>query len=760
MKYRLLLQACLYVLAILAGACIHAQQTGIRGRVIDRNTGESLPGVNIVIDSTRLAVSDDEGYFHHDPGAGMHSLVFTYIGYRAKTISLKTDSGELVKLTVYLQPVSIELNTAVISASRYEQRLSDVVVSMEVLPSSYIETVNTMNLDESLSLVPGMDIIDGQANIRGGSGYTYGAGSRVLVLLDGLPILTGGVDDVKWNSLPTEIIEQAEIIKGASSALYGSSALNGVVNLRTARPGIKPLTRASFSMGAYMKPKREEMAWFWDRNPLFGNLQFSHLRKAGPFDLSVSGSGLYDEGYRQDNDMRYGRLNAGVRFSPAKTNALSAGLNTGFQMQSLSDFLIWQDADSGAYMQNPEAVSPMEGKRFNLDPYAVYFDASGGRHSLNTRIYVVENQFDEDADKNNNSTVYLGEYRYQKAFFDRLNCSVGAVFSYTESKTSLYGNHFGSTQALYAQLDYTFFGRLGSSLGFRWERYTLDNTDKASRPVFRAGMNYRAAEKTFLRTSIGQGYRYPSMAEKYTSTSLGGLRIFPNPGLEPETGWSAEIGIKQGFSRSHWSGFVDLAGFWTEYDNMIEFVFGIHHPANEPPGIEYVGFKSLNTGKARINGIDVSTGGRGMAGPLAIQYFAGYTFMNPLDLSPDDTDSTGGEDQILKYRYKHAAKGDISISFRKVELGITGVYRSFMERIDEAFEENILGQYFFPGLKEYRQENNTGSVIFDLRIAWQFSPASKIALHIKNLFNTEYMGRPGDIYPPQNLSLQYILQVK
>ena len=64
--------------------------------------------------------------------------------------------------------------------------------------------------------------MDGQANIRGGSGYSYGAGSRVMLLMDDLPILTGDVNEVKWNYLPVEIIGQVEVIKGASSALYGS----------------------------------------------------------------------------------------------------------------------------------------------------------------------------------------------------------------------------------------------------------------------------------------------------------------------------------------------------------------------------------------------------------------------------------------------------------------------------------------------------------------------------------------------------------
>ncbi len=743
------------LLLLLWPAFSFSQQAIIRGKVSDAHTGESLPGVNIIADSTGGTATNDEGYYELFVSEGNHLITFKYIGYREEQISLLVKPGEVVEKNILLQTQSIELNTAVISASRYEQRLSDVTVSMEVIPAKYIETINTTKLDEAISLMPGVDVIDGQANIRGGSGYSYGAGSRVLVLVDELPMLTGDVNDVKWNALPIEIIDQVEIIKGASSALYGSSALNGVINLRTISPGIKPSTTVIISGGMYMRPQREELVWWWDRNPLIGSLQFSHLRKIGPVDLSAGGSGFYDEGYRQDNYERYGRLNAGIRYHPEKIKGLSVGFNTNFQLQAVSDFLIWQDADSGAFIQNPDAVTPMHGTRFNIDPYALYFDQHDGRHSLKTRYFNIKNEFDEDPDKENGSDYFYGEYQYQKKFRNNLHISVGAAGSYTKGTSNLYGNHFGSTLAVYTQLDHKFFDRLSVSLGLRWERYTLDRTDDESKPVIRAGMNYKLFNFTFIRASFGQGYRYPSMAEKYTSTSLGALKIFPNPDLKPETGWSTEIGIKQGFILGSWTGFLDVAGFYTEYNNMMEFIFGLYKPDTvEIPTIDHIGFMSINVGKARISGVDVSLTGQGQAGPVKLQFFAGYTYMDPVDLSSD----TAGE-QILKYRYHHSVKGDFSAGFRKFDAGITIVYTSFMERIDEAFEEEQLGQYFFPGLKEYRNENSNGSVVLDLRIGWQFTSSSRVSFLVKNLLNKEYMGRPGDIQPPRSIWLQYLLKI-
>ena len=98
------------------------------------------------------------------------------------------------------------------------------------------------------------------------------------------------------------------------------------------------------------------------------------------------------------------------------------------------------------------------------------------------------------------------------------------------------------------------------------------------------------------------------------------------------------------------------------------------------------------------------------------------------------------------------------MTIKKFSAGITFSYQSFIERIDEAFEEEILGQEFFPGLKNYRMENNKGQVVFDIRAGWQFTPSSEISLFVKNVFNKEYMGRPGDIQPPRSISLQYVLR--
>lgn len=75
-------------------------------------------------------------------------------------------------------------------------------------------------------------------------------------------------------------------------------------------------------------------------------------------------------------------------------------------------------------------------------------------------------------------------------------------------------------------------------------------------------MNYQAAQKTFFRVNYGEGYRFPTIGERYVDDGVSMLRVFPNPDLKTEFGWTAELGVKQGFKKiANWNGQLDYALF-------------------------------------------------------------------------------------------------------------------------------------------------------------------------------------------------------
>jgi len=766
-----------------------AQQATIKGKIINDKTKETLPGVNIILDSVTGIVSDIDGNYSIKVDPGKIKLTYKYIGFTTETRTISANAGQSISVNVSMSEQSLIIDGIVVSAGKFEQKISDITVSMDVIKPQQIENQNTNVITEILNKVPGVDIMAGQPSIRGGSGYSYGTGNRVLVMVDDLPILSGDAGDAKWNFIPTENISQIEVLKGASSALFGSSALNGVINVRTAFPTDKPKTKILFNSGVYMNPKREELIWWGDRKPWylfmvddqpwFAGLDLLHSRKIKNLDFVLGANGFTNQDYKQYVKELHGRVNLNLRYRPKKVPGLSFGLNTNFMYVKNTDFFFWQDADSGAWKPNPTTLNPTQGYRINTDPYILYFNKKGSRYSLKTRYFRSVNVFADSSDKDNTSDLFYADYQYQKNLKNKYNLTAGVSGSYNKSSAELFGDHYGINLSLYGQVDAKFWKKFAVSLGIRCEYYRLDKNDAVStfdiitskdtitlpvRPVIRAGVNYQAAKFTFIRASYGQGYRFPSIAERYVHTSMGGMNIFPNTKLKPETGWNAELGVKQGFKLGSWNGFADAAGFWTEYKNMVEFTFGVYKPDTALyPTLNDIGFKSVNVGHARITGVDISVGAEGRIWDFPASFTLGYTYTNPVDLNYDPSTDTNGttNSHVLKYRYYHSIKADFEMSFYNVNFGVSFQYTSNMVNIDKMFGEELIpgmpSTSIMPGLNEYREKHNKGYCVLDIRASYDITEKMRIGIIVKNLLNNEYMARPGIIEAPRNIAVQYSL---
>jgi iron complex outermembrane receptor protein len=296
-------------------------------------------------------------------------------------------------------------------------------------------------------------------------------------------------------------------------------------------------------------------------------------------------------------------------------------------------------------------------------------------------------------------------------------------------------------------------------LGVRWETFRLDDSSASALPVVKAGINYQAGRNNWLRASFGQGYRFPSVAERFVDTDVGDLiYIFPNPDLQPEVGWNAEIGTKQVVNIGQWQGFLDLAGFWTEYSDMTEFVFGIYQDG--------VGFKNQNIGQARIAGLEFTASGQGSIGKVPLQILGGYTYVYPANLSADTTLANPGkfleffwknfdsEDEevlstLLSYRFRHVAKLDLQSGYGRFTVGVDLRYFSFMDKIDQVFG------VFIPGVSDFRARNNGGDWIMGLRASADIGEYGNLTVLVNNVMNREYSLRPARMDAPRNLSVQY-----
>lgn len=813
-------------------------QSGIKGHIVDTNN-EGLYGVNVVItqantDFNSGTISDFDGNYSIELKAGDYHLSYQYVGYKKIEKDITIKDNEFIQLDIVLEENAEIIEEIVVSASKYEQKLSEVTVSMEVIKPQMIENTNTNSMESAITKIPGVDVNDGQPSIRGGSGWSYGAGSRVLVLVDELPIIAADAGNVKWDYLPIENVSQVEVLKGASSVLYGSSAMNGVINIRTAYPTEKSKTKIIYNVGFYNEPKNpiqyingktwdsnlytdnnfyqdgntpasimlRENTFYWVSKPMFSGLNFMHMQQFGNFDFVIAGNQFVDEGYRTDNFDKRTRINTNLRFRSKRVEGLAYGVNANFMGQAKSDFLLWTSetlndvngADSIVIRPlnaMPGAVNVIEGYRINIDPFIYYYKENGSRYSVRTRYFLVDNRIPIDTSKNSKSRIFYGEYRYQTDIGEKTKLAAGFVNSYSEIFSNLFGNHFSNNLAGYVQVDNN-FGRLKTSVGLRTEYYRVDTTQTESmidielgkntievpvKPVFRAGANYRLFEYTNLRASFGQGYRFPSVAEKYTTTAFAGLlNVFPNPNLESETGWNVEVGAHQGFKIGKgWMGFADAAAFYSRYNNMMEFGFGLfdtetYLPLADSiiPTMDNMGFQSQNIGDVRVIGVDLSISAKGsITDDIDATLFAGYTHMDAINLYDTEEEkdiiyATKNRDtDYLKYRYKHSLKGNIIIDYKVISAGVSMIYHSPMLALDNIFVSQDPGFQTFNnlvlnGFADYYAYNKYKPMLtYDVHFGWQINDAIKASVVVQNLFNREYIERPGNMLPPRAVSFQF-----
>jgi iron complex outermembrane receptor protein len=626
--------------------------------------------------------------------------------------------------------------------------------------------------------------MDGQVSIRGGSGFAYGTGSRVLLLWNGMPLLSGYAGDTQWNAIPMEQASQIEVMKGAASVLYGSGALNGVIALAEKEPNLKPETKVKVQYGIYGNPARESLNWWKPKNqinPMNQQVEVYRGQMFQRFGYTVSSTIFHNDGYRDGETEFRGRVSGTLYFKFKKYERLKAGIGYNFQMQRTGNFLIWE-SDSLAYtpsggsdVNNPASTLTFNlGKRLFIDPYVRFTDKHNNKHSLKTRMYFAENANLTNSSQSNSATIYFSDYQVQREFKQGATFTGGISNIFNTVSSNLMGDHTSNNASVYGQYEQK-IGKLDITAGMRVEYFQMDGkagdsdftiskkngTTIPVYPVLRAGLHYQVMKYTHLRASFGQGIRYPSVAERFTKTSVGALNIFPNEMLRPEIGWAGEIGIKQGVKMGDWKGMIDVSGFINQYSNMIEFSFGIYNPdsvvltANNIN--DWVGFRAMNAEKARISGIDASFNSMGKIGEFEIISLIGYTYMNPISLNNDPAYRLSNSDttqNLLKYRFKHLAKADVEVNYKRYSLGISMRYNSFMSNIDRVFEESIAGTYVLPGLKEYRQIYNKGNFVVDARIGFKISESYRLGFMVNNIFNAEYSSRPGDIQPPRNFLVQ------
>ncbi len=568
----------------------------IKGTVKDQETGEPLPGANVLVLGTLYGASADlEGNFiiKKIPN-GVFTLRISMIGYRSVTKeNVAVHEKETVNLTIEMKQTPIEFDPIVISAGKTKQRLDQASVSLSVVSAREIKQRSATNLIESLETAPGINFIGNQINIRGSTGYTFGAGNKVLLLLDGVPVYASDTGEFNWDMLPPLDIEQIEVLKGAGSTLWGASALGGVVNVITKSPSPEGKFLFSYIFGNYDEPYYKTWEWTDHDRQHYTRFDASFSKRFGPFGMRISAGRFESTGYTQLGD--FTKYNLTGKFDYRFPGNIKW---TGYGAYSY--------IDRGFFVQWKGQNDPYEVDESNLDNYAqtnqlnLYSKLAipfSPRFAINLRASMVRtimgNQFGESSDFN---PAFGQGFEIQAdwiPFFNHM-ITLGIQYQHDTGSTKFFGDHTGYFIGPYIQDEWKIRENLRLTTGFRYDRYQLIGGLKEDLFSPRFGINWQPWETTSLRASAGSGFRAATIVERFLELSIMNFKIIANPDLRAESSWAFDIGFRQ-YITENWN--IDVSFFDNEYWDMIEAHMDLIRGQ--------VQFRNIT--RARIQGIEATT---------------------------------------------------------------------------------------------------------------------------------------------------------
>jgi len=605
---RIKLKIQIFLLIFLISSILKAQANDkgtITGVVTENPSGEKLPGVNIQVEGTVLGASSDiEGNFViRNIPAGNYVLKATMIGHSpARIPDVRVLPAKATNISIQLEETTINFDPLIVTANKMQKELDLIPNSVSVVAATEIRDRYPLRVDQVLEAVPGVNFIRDQVNIRGSTGFTIGAANRTLLLLDEVPVMTSDTGQFNWDLLPVLDIEQIEVVKGAGSALWGTAALGGVINIISKAPTEQGKTMIRVMAGEYDEPRYEQ--WKWTKTPLgFGRVDVSHSRKIGPFGFRISLGRHVSTGYTQISDFK--RFNATGKFTYKFKNGSTWILYSAYNYNGGGIFVGWDNP------LNPLETSPANRKnrgeikmanfytRYNwiISPKAAF------RFRLSYLMTLMGNQFIQSTDFNP-ARGLGGEIQGVLLPFSNTEITYGCELKWDTGSTKYFGDHRGYTIGLFGQLEYQIRNNLRLTPGLRYDRYKLIDGLAQSLLSPRMGINYKPFESTVLRASAGSGFRAATIAERYLDFETKSVVVEANPDLRAETSWSYDIGWRQ-YITKNW--FFEIGAFRNDFTDLIEIDLRQSEIQFAKDIKVAVRFKNLM--EARIQGLEFTSSG-------------------------------------------------------------------------------------------------------------------------------------------------------
>lgn len=610
------------------------------GHVLDEETGEHLPYVNVQVKGTNIGtVTDESGhYFLKNLPLGKQMIVFSYVGYETVELPVNIEEHKTTELCAIIREISQQLNNVVVTANRYATKRQEAATIVNVLSPKLFETAAVACVADVLSFQPGLRVENTCSNCGKTELRINGLqGQYTQILMDSRPVFSSMASVYGLEQVPSAMIDRIEVVRGGGSAMYGANAIAGVVNVITKEPVRNFVNLSNTSMvneRAGYDIHTDLNASVLSENRKIGAYLFASHRTRSPYDRDGDG------------------------FSEVpKLRATTAGARTFFKTSAYSKITLeyhhTTDFRRGGnkFEDEPHQADIAEQLRHNIDAGQLAFDwfSADNKHFVSAYSALQhigrESYFGTGRDtaaygRSTDLTSITGlQYRFSypcgRAQGD---LSVGAEYTFNRLHDRMVGYNRDIRQdvhvvGVYAQNEWK-QEQWSVLVGARVEKHNLlKSVVCAPRATFR----YTPIDGLVFRAGYSSGYRAPqTYDEDLHVAAVGGnvSLISLDPNLRPEYSHSATMSADWYRRFGSWEVNLTAEGFYT----YLQDVFYLREEGKDASG--NLLFTRTNAKGAWVGGINIEGKVSFQMSDFNFQLSGGYTYqqsryIEPLQWSPD-----------------------------------------------------------------------------------------------------------------------------
>ena len=640
------------LLALAAAPASAQDRRALEGRVVDISGAPVPDAVVFVRDlATGLETAqrvDTSGNFAVDLRSGSYRLTAAMNDFESASLTIDLQGGSLGPVLLTLSP-AILTQSIIVTGSREEELTEETVAQVALISRTELRDSGYENVTDILSEEPGVVTRTSRSPGSRAGTQIHGIDSRQsLILIDGFPVV--GARGVKsgilnMNRQSTNRLDRVEIVKGASSALYGSDAIGGVINMITREPRERFDANVTASTGTFgAVDLRADTGFVHNR---WSGFLGAERHKRNPYDLTPQDFDTTGPGFRRYDymaklnrdfsenlklsvlanafDNREVSVYAGGGGGQSTTTndsaqnyglTLSAGLSARTQMQARGYYGKYDESSVVDIFPVPGAIDATA----NLNERLYRFDTSLS-HVLGNR-QLLQGGLD----------WFSNEYRgFNRLLGDNSGQSIRMVDAWFQDRIQAH-----------PRLSLTVGGRL------------TDHSTYGTRMVPRFGLLFRPAERLRIRASFGQGFRAPDLGQLYYRflTPSGIYQIIGNPSLSPESSTTTQLGFDSTVGRLRLSTTffhngiknliqTELVGRPRTPDQLARILAAFNVDSAFSPGLNRLTYIYRNIENVYTQGVEAKAQLR-LTADLIVS--TGYTYLDARDRD------TG---QFLSQRHKH-----------------------------------------------------------------------------------------------------------